>query len=123
MAVGFLGAMLLQGSTPYLNVMIQQTPLLFCYDAMGSSLSIFRMLSGILLLILTSFVIGREYQYGTIHLLLGRGVGHLQLLFAKLAFMTLIALVLLVAFALLTAIFLGILMLALVGNCEHPSRA
>lgn len=116
MVVGFLGALLLQGSTPHLNVMLQQAPLRFCYDAMESSLSIFRMLSGILLLILTSFVIGREYQYGTIRLLLGRGVGRLQLLLAKLVLMTLIGLVLLVAFALIAAIFLGALMLVLVGN-------
>src|SRR6266702_1429829 len=70
MVVGFLGALLLQGSTPHLNVMLQQMSLRFFYGAMESSLSIFRMFSGILLLILTSFVIGREYQYGTIRLLL-----------------------------------------------------
>jgi ABC-type transport system involved in multi-copper enzyme maturation permease subunit len=116
MAVGFLGALLLQGSTPHLNVTIQQAPLRFCYEAVESSLSIFRMLSGIFLLILTSFVIGRDYQYGTIRILLARGVGRIQLLFAKLALVALIGLTLLVAFALITAVFLGLLMLLLVGN-------
>ena len=116
MVVGFLGALLLQGSVPHLNVTIQHTPLRFFYDAGESSLSIFRMLAGIFLLILTSFVIGREYQYGTIRLLLAHGVGRLQLLLAKLAMITLVSLVLMVAFALITAVFLGLLMLVLVGN-------
>ncbi len=121
MTIGFLGALLLLGSTPHLNLSIQHTPLSFLYEVTQSALSIFRILCGILLLILTSFVIGREYQYGTIRILLARGVGRLQLLLAKLAMVALAALALVVAFGLITAIFLCLLVLVLVGNLHALS--
>jgi ABC-type transport system involved in multi-copper enzyme maturation permease subunit len=114
--VGFLLALLLQGSVPGLNVSMQHTPLHFLYDAMENCLTIFRILSGFFLLILTSYSIGREYQYGTIRILLARGVGRVQLLLAKMALIVLIGLLLLVLFALISAIFTCLLLLTRAGN-------
>ena len=53
--------------------------------------------TGIVLLGLTARVIGQEYQSGTIRILLARGVGRLQLLFAKLAAVSIWALLILAA--------------------------
>ncbi|HEX6349218.1 MAG TPA: ABC transporter permease [Candidatus Dormibacteraeota bacterium] len=53
--------------------------------------------TGIVLLGLTARVIGQEYQNGTIRILLARGVGRLQLLFAKLTAVTIWALLILAA--------------------------
>jgi ABC-2 type transport system permease protein len=83
---------------------------------MEQNLQVFRIFSGIVLLILTSFTIGREYQYGTIRLLLARGVGRVPLLLAKLALLALIALVLLVVFTLFTAVLTCLHILVLAGN-------
>ncbi len=68
----------------------------FFYDGMEANLTILRIFIGIFLLILTARVIGLEYQLGTIRILLGRGVGRLQLLLAKLATIVLAALALFV---------------------------
>lgn len=100
---------------------LQHTPLHFLYYSLESNLVIFRILSGIFLLILTSFVIGREYQYGTIRVLLARGAGRVQLLLAKLAMLALIALALLVAFALLIMLLTGIQILITNGNLNALS--
>jgi ABC-2 type transport system permease protein len=83
---------------------------------MESNLSAFRVLVGIVLLILTSLMVGREYQYGTIRILLARGAGRVQLLLAKLATLALIALALLVAFSLLTALLICIFAFTTTGN-------
>ncbi len=72
-------------------------------------------------MILTSFTVGREYQYGTIRILLARGAGHVQLLLAKLATLALMALALLVAFSLLTAILTCIFTITTVGNLNALS--
>lgn len=78
-------------------------------------------LVGIVLLILTSFTVGREYQYGTIRILLARGAGRVQLLLAKLATLTLLALALLVAFFLLTVGLTCIFTAATVSNLNALS--
>jgi ABC-2 type transport system permease protein len=59
-------------------------PLEFLTRWASVNLGLFRAVSGILLLILTARVIGLEYNLGTIRILLGRGVGRVQLLLAKL---------------------------------------
>jgi len=68
----------------------------FFYNGMEANLSILRVFIGIFLLIMTARVIGLEYQLGTIRILLGRGVGRLQLLLAKLLTIVLVALALFV---------------------------
>lgn len=114
--VGFLAGFLLDAGNRGVKTDLHSTPLHFLYYSIESNLVIFRILSGILLLILTSFAIGREYQYGTIRILLARGAGRVQLLLAKLAMLALIALALLVAFTLLTALLTCAQMLILDGN-------
>ncbi|GHO47145.1 ABC transporter permease [Ktedonospora formicarum] len=116
LAIGFLAALLLQASVPDLNLSAQKTPLHFLYDIMETGMTFFRILVGIFLLILTSLCIGREYQYGTIRIVLARGVGRVQLLLAKLALIVLLSLGLVVLFSLITLIFLCMLSFALVGN-------
>jgi len=58
-------------------------PLPALYNVMQGDLSIPRMLVGVFLLILAAHAVGIEYQQGTIRILLGRGVGRLQLLSAE----------------------------------------
>jgi ABC-type transport system involved in multi-copper enzyme maturation permease subunit len=74
---------LLYLSRPTLKDLITQDPNGALYNIMPVDLSVIRIFSGILLLILSAMVIGLEYQQGTIRILLGRGVGRLQLLGAK----------------------------------------
>ena len=121
LTAAFVVAFLLGSSRPGMKTDLQQTPLHFLYNAMESNLVIFRILVGIFLLVLTSFTIGREYQYGTIRILLARGVGRVQLLLAKLAVLAVIALALLALFTLFTALLTCLLMLALVGNLNALS--
>lgn len=116
LTVAFVVGFLLGASQPTLKTDLQQTPLHFLYYSLESNLVVFRIFSGIFLLVLTSFIIGREYQYGTIRILLARGAGRVQLLLAKLAMLALIALALLVMFTLLTALLTCMQMLVLVGN-------
>lgn len=117
----FLISFLLLWTSPGTKTDLQNTPLHFLYSMMESNLSAFRVLVGIVLLILTSFTIGREYQYGTIRILLARGAGRVQLLLAKLATLALLALTLLVAFFLLTAVLTCIFTVATVGNLNALS--
>lgn len=116
LTAGFVVAFLLGANSPTAKTDLQHTPLNFLYTSMESNLVVFRIFGGIFLLVLTSLTIGREYQYGTIRILLARGVGRVQLLLAKLAMLALIALALLVGFTLFTALLTCIQMLALVGN-------
>src|SRR5579862_4063674 len=68
-------------------------PLGSWYNAMNGDLELIRIFSGIFLLILTAHVVGLEYQLGTIRILLGRGVGRVQLLAAKTLALAIVALV------------------------------
>ena len=97
---------------------VQHTPLFFLYVSMEGNLQVFRIFSGIVLLVLTSITIGREYQYGTIRILLARGVGRIQLLLAKLTMLFLIAVVLLLVFTLLTFLLTCLHIRVLTGNLD-----
>ena len=76
-----VAAQLILATSP--NTQLQTNPLDAYNNLMAGDLSIVRMLSGIFALILAAHVVGLEYQYGTIRILLARGVGRLQLLGAK----------------------------------------
>src|SRR5260221_3524188 len=80
LTAGFVVGFLLGASSPGVKTDLQDTPLHFLYNSMESNMVVFRIFSGIFLLVLTSFTIGREYQYGTIRILLARGAGRVQLL-------------------------------------------
>jgi ABC-2 type transport system permease protein len=108
-------------TAPNAKTNIQTNPLHFYYIRLSISLSILRVFTGIFLLILAARTVGLEYQLGTIRVLLSRGVGRLQLLFAKLLAVGVIALGLLV-FGLLLDYLLTVIMVAgLTGNLNSYS--
>lgn len=77
------------------------------YTFMESDLFLLRVFWGMMMIVLTARLIGMEYSSGTIRVLLGRGVGRLQLLFAKLsviALVTVICSVLLIIFSSICAV-------------------
>jgi ABC-2 type transport system permease protein len=90
------------------SVLLKKQPLQFFYASIGLNLFVLRAFIGFFLLILTASVFGREYQLGTIRILLARGIGRLQLLFAKLLAVVGIAL-----FVLLISLALNVLLSAL----------
>jgi ABC-type transport system involved in multi-copper enzyme maturation permease subunit len=107
---------IIEMTAPNVKTNIQTNPLHFFYNVMSIGLSILRVFTGIFLLILTARTVGLEYQLGTIRVLLSRGVGRLQLLFAKLLTVVLIALGLLVSGLLLNYLLTVILIFGATGN-------
>jgi ABC-type transport system involved in multi-copper enzyme maturation permease subunit len=83
--------LILVGAPDTKDQLTHNTPNSFS-NLVSGDLSILRVFSGIVALVLAAHVIGLEYQHGTIRILLARGAGRLQLLGAK---MTALALVLL----------------------------
>ncbi|GCE24474.1 ABC transporter permease [Dictyobacter kobayashii] len=121
LTVGFLLSFLLLYSSPGAASDLHHTPLHFFYSMMESNLAAFRIMVGIVLLILTSYTIGRDYQYGTIRILLARGTGRIQLLLAKSALLALLALALVILFSLLTALLICLAIILLAGNLDAIS--
>jgi len=72
--------------------------------------------SGIFLLIVSARSVAMEYAGGTIRVLLGRGVGRLQLLFAKLAALLVTGVALMVGFALVAGGLVVVLVWAWTGS-------
>ena len=97
---------------------LKKFPLQFFYDSVGQNFFVLRVFIGFFLLILTASVFGREYQLGTIRILLARGVGRLQLLFAKLLAIVLIALFVLLIGLVLNALLSALEMIVLAGNFD-----
>ncbi|HEY7975453.1 MAG TPA: ABC transporter permease [Ktedonobacterales bacterium] len=94
---------------------IQHSPLTVLYTFMESDLFVLRVFWGMMIIVLTARLIGMEYSSGTIRVVLARGVGRLQLLFAKLSVLALIAVIgatLLALFAAAT----GLIAVALVAH-------
>jgi ABC-2 type transport system permease protein len=98
--------------------LLKKNPLQFFYDSVGQNLFVVRVFIGFFLLILTACVFGREYQLGTIRILLARGVGRLQLLFAKLLAVVMIALFVLLIALVLNALLSALQMIVLAGNFD-----
>jgi ABC-2 type transport system permease protein len=107
---------IIEMTAPNVKTNIQTNPLHFFYNVLSTGLSILRVFSGIFLLILTARTVGLEYQLGTIRVLLSRGVGRLQLLFAKLLAVVVIALGILVFGLLLNYLLTVILVAGVTGN-------
>ena len=72
---------------------LRQNPQEGIYSFVEMYLFLLRVFWGMMMIILTARLIGMEYSGGTIRVLLGRGVGRLQLLFAKLSVLALVAVV------------------------------
>jgi ABC-2 type transport system permease protein len=97
---------------------IQAEPLVDLYRIMGQGLTVLRVFSGPVLIIVTARLIGMEYSGGTIRVLLGRGVGRLQLLAAKLLTVSLIAAAILVVGMLLEYALSLFVLRAITGNLD-----
>lgn len=93
-------------------------PTAFFYNRMESTLDIIRVFIGFFLLVLTARIIGMEYQFGTIRILLARGVGRLQLLSAKVLAVTMIALIVLALSLVLSLLFLYATVFLIAGNLD-----
>jgi ABC-type transport system involved in multi-copper enzyme maturation permease subunit len=93
------------------------------YDAlhtlMGDNLGVYRVFVGFFLIILTARALGLDYQQGTIRIILARGVGRLQLLFAKVLALVIVALVVTVG-VLIENLILGLLF---IGGIEGNLNA
>ena len=118
-ALALIGSQLLLIGGSGTRAQLLHDPLSSFYVLMEGDLSIVRVFSGIILLILAAHVIGLEYQYGTIRLLLGRGVGRLQLLGAKVAALALVALALMAGGLLIELAFGWGIVTGMAGNA-HP---
>ena len=97
---------------------LKSQPLQFFYGSAGQNLYVLRVFIGFFLLILTASVFGREYQLGTIRILLARGIGRLQLLFAKLLAVVVIALFVLVIGLIFNVLLQALQMSVLAGNFD-----
>jgi ABC-2 type transport system permease protein len=112
---------------PYLISLANQTrlqnsllnnPLSYWSNELSINLGVLRVFIGFFLIILTATVIGREYQLGTIRVLLARGVGRVQLLLAKIAAIVLLAIATLLVCLVIQIIGQLILQLVLTGNFD-----
>jgi len=101
---------------------LQNDPLGAFHTAIEGDFAIVRIFCGIIVLVLAAQVIGMEYQQGTIRILLGRGVGRLQLLGAKALALALTGLALLAGGLLIELAFTVGMALALAG-AQHPWTA
>lgn len=90
----------------------------YFYSRVAAGLALVRIFGGFFLVILTARAIGQEYQLGTIRILLARGVGRMQLLWAKLLAVALWACVLLLLGLLLNAL-LALVQIQVVTGSLH----
>ncbi|GHO43878.1 ABC transporter permease [Ktedonospora formicarum] len=107
------------GSTQH-DIQIQSPN--FFYSEMDMTLLIMRAFGGIFLMILTAYLIGMEYQNGTVRIILARGVGRVQLLLAKFTALLVIAIELCVLGVLYNALLTLITLFALGGNLDIISK-
>jgi ABC-2 type transport system permease protein len=114
--IGLTGPFLITATSPYNKIRVTNTPLHLMYDEMNLNLLDFRILSGVFLILLTSTVIGQEFQNGTIRILLSRGIGRLQLLLAKFLCIVIIALALFIIGVLVDSLLVIGVVFTLAGN-------
>jgi len=88
------------------------------YTAMTMLLSAVRQFSGLVIAILTVMLISAEYQFGTIRIVLGRGVGRIRLLGAKVSALLIVGLI-----ALVIILALNVAELAIVAAAMGQSDA
>jgi ABC-type transport system involved in multi-copper enzyme maturation permease subunit len=114
--IGLTGPFLITATSPYNKIRVTNTPLHLMYDEMSLNLLDFRILSGVFLILLTSTVIGQEFQNGTIRILLSRGIGRLQLLLAKFLCIVIIALALFIIGVIVDSLLIIGVVFTLAGN-------
>ncbi|HEU4783635.1 MAG TPA: ABC transporter permease [Ktedonobacterales bacterium] len=121
LAVLLLGAICL----PYLVELassfgesIRDNPTWAIYKTLGTDMLVLKVFGGAFVIIVTARLIGMEYSGGTIRVLLGRGVGRLQLLFGKLTALTIIALGMVIVTLALDLLLAAILSLIAAGSMD-----
>lgn len=96
---GFILVGLLLDQTGHFGDVAHITPLRAVATVVEMPLFLIRVFWGMMVIILTARLIGSEYSSGAVRVIYSRGVGRLQLLFAKLAVIALVAVVGAVVFA------------------------
>ncbi len=112
----YLVSLTLQGAQ------LKEAPLFFLYRHAESGLAVVRVFGGAFMILVTARVFGIEYGYGTIRILLARGVGRLRLLGAKLLAVAVVAVVMLALALLLNVALMDLVVLGLAGNLD-PLKA
>jgi ABC-2 type transport system permease protein len=100
---------------------LEGNPSQFVFNLYDIYLALFDTGSGIFLLLVSARLVGMEYSAGTIRVLLARGAGRLRLLFAKLAALALVGLVLLAGFGALTVGAVYLIVVGWEGNFNKVS--
>lgn len=91
------------------------------HTLMADNLGIYRVFVGFFLIILTARAIGLDFQQGTIRIILARGVGRLQLLFAKVLALVIVALAVTVGALILNVLLALIFISGIEGNLNALS--
>lgn len=91
------------------------------HTLMADNLGIYRVFVGFFLIILTARAIGLDYQQGTIRIILARGVGRLQLLFAKVLALVTVALAVTAGVLLLNLLLALVFISGIEGNLNALS--
>lgn len=99
----------------YPNV-VRADPLTAIYLIAEAGLAEVRVFGGVYMLILAALVVGMEYQQGTVRILLGRGVGRLQLLSAKILALAITGLALLAGGIVLDGVLTSLYVTAVTGR-------
>jgi ABC-type transport system involved in multi-copper enzyme maturation permease subunit len=101
---GFILYALLLAQTNHLANTAAEAPIRALATVVETPLFLIRVFWGVMVIILTARLIGTEYTSGTVRVILARGVGRVQLLFAKLSVVALVAVIGAVAFAIFAAL-------------------
>ncbi|MBE3559366.1 MAG: ABC transporter permease subunit [Ktedonobacteraceae bacterium] len=107
---------LLLASGPRAKEVLLQAPLEFLFTEMQYPALVMRIFGGIFLIILAAYLIGMEYQSGTIRIILARGVGRVQYLLAQVTAVLIIALFMVIIWTAINTLLTCIVMLVLAGN-------
>lgn len=122
MLVLFIGATFLPYLVMFIESDIKQVILAsgadYVYSRVAAGLALVRVFGGFFLLILTANMIGREYQLGTIRVILARGVGRVQLLLAKLAAIVIWAIIITIIGLALNALLALLQVQVITGNLQ-----
>lgn len=93
------------------------------YRIGGADAMVLRVFGGLLLIVVTARLIGMEYSGGTIRVLLARGVGRVQLLVAKLAAVSIVAVLLFAGGVVLNVVLTVLLFAAKMGDLSLLGKA
>lgn len=105
----FVVMMAAVAATPGEAQSLESNPLKFWRQTLDIFQFLFDTGAGIFMLVLSARLVAMEYDSGTIRVLLGRGAGRLRLLFAKIAALALVAMIMLAGFLVLATASMAVL--------------